>query len=177
MFLIKQYVHVPLAIGTILVFLLILTSTLYIPITIYKSKRTVINKLKEIADEAPVNSLTKTLGAPFDYLLETKTKKIYIKLLRGYSNYDLYINDENNTYFKKTLSNKEKKVKLNNLINVSLPIDQNKEVIKLIIIYPNCNFVFHRMTELQEEYIDFNKEIYGLNIISADNFKYLEALK
>ncbi len=155
---------------SLLIFLLIKpSSNLYVRHKIFK-------KLKAFSQNNKMYKLYKMRKMLFKYKLVLRNSIYYIYLLKNNKNYDIHF-ENGEFYFMDKKLKKKKNINLNEFKNYSLEPNKNRQVKKLIIVYPNCDFIYNHVDEFNSVYVYALEELDSLHIISAVDFMNLEELK
>lgn len=112
------------------------------------------------------NVILKVKNEPYDLYYETFRVHIYIKLLSNYSKDPLYINNKYQWVIKGNKKNKI--IDINSFIDFKPEITDKKEVIKLVIVYPNASALLKYINEVELDIIYPNKDLYGVYVLTYE---------
>ncbi len=161
----------------ILIILIILSIIIFLlekPINIFISKQKLYKKLKTLFKDNDVEKLYKTKGLPYKYELVLRKNRYYIYLLKNNKNEDIHIIDNKFYFIDKNLKNK-KEINIKSFLQFSPEIDNNRVQKKLVIVYPNTNFIYIHEGDVLK-YMHPDSEVRGIYMISLTEFLNIEEL-
>jgi hypothetical protein len=109
-------------------------------------------------------------GKHYDLYLKTMHTKYFIKLYYLDSDGDIYITHENKWYFRKYLK-PDSKIALKEIEEFSKEdfSDNEKRVVKIIIIYPKCKQLIYDVNEIEQQFVTSNKDVFGCHIYTYNS--------
>ncbi len=118
--------------------------------------------------------LSKTKLYEFDYILEDKTSKTYVKIIPNFQNYEILINSKTKWQIKKSANDDS-----NTMVEgIEIPMlkdvgDGSKEVKKLFIIYPSARMLMMAVNECEYEFIYPDTNVYDSTVLTYKELCYL----
>ena len=161
----------------ILILLILLSWIIFLleyPINRLLSRQKLYKKLKTLFKENDIEKLYKVKKYPYKYELILRKSRYYIYLLENKKNNDIHIIDNKFYYIDKKMKNK-KEIHIEEFLSFSPSLDKNREQKKLIIVYPNTNFIYYHENDLLN-YVYIDNEVNGVYIISLTEFLNIEEL-
>lgn len=112
------------------------------------------------------NVISKVKNESYDLYYETIRFHIYIKLINNYNKDPLYINNKYQWVIKG--SKKNKIIDINSFIDFKSDVKDKKEIIKLVIVYPNASALLKYVNEVELDIIYPNKDLYGVYVLTYE---------
>jgi hypothetical protein len=176
MMILISYGYVFLAIIIGLFILSVLIFLLIKPIKNLMVRHKIFKKLKGFSSTNKMYKLYKTRKMIFKYKLVLRNSIYYIYLLKNNKNYDIHF-ESGEFYFKDKKLKKKKSINLNDFKNYQPEPNKNRDCKKLIIVYPNCDFIYNHIDNFNSVYVYVDQELDSFHIISVVDFMNLEELK
>lgn len=167
------YVLIAIIIG--LFFITMALFAILKPINSYMVAYNIHKKLKSFLGDNKTIKLFRYTRKPYNYELVLRSKRYYISLLSNPHNYDVHFMDEKFYFMDKNLKVK-REIHLGDFTSFEPEIDKNRETRKLIIVYPNTNFIYNHLGADNIVYVYMGDTIGGIDIVSATDFLNLEEL-
>lgn len=145
------------------------------PFNIIYSRYKINKKLKDFLGENNIDKLYKVYNLPYDYEMILRNSRYYIYLLPNPKNYDIHFIDDRFYFIDKQMRVK-KKIKLGAFYNFQPQLDKNRETKKLIIVYPNTDFIYNHLDSVNKVFVYVDDMVGGIYIISATDLYNLEEL-
>lgn len=136
--------------------------------------------LKKVVAQDPENSnLNKIEYAnkkaprlPYDYILDTKSYKYYVKVVPNFGGYEICVNNSVKWQIRKTFNDESMNFvpEIEELMRLELPKDdETREARKLYIIYPGARSLLRYINECEMEFVHPNTNVYGTNIMTYND--------
>jgi len=158
----------------IIVFLLI---TIGIVFSIISKKQTKkmnedIQKLLEDAKNSTNGELLHEAKDEYDYILKTTKYYYYIKIIPNFSNQEITINNATKWQLRRTINDTSLRYVENveplMRMDVSTTVE-NRETIKLYIIYPTAKTLLRYINECEMEFVSHKTDVYGTKVVTYNN--------
>ena len=165
----------------IYILLIVLGSSLLILFTAFliylfyrhqKMYENILNLLANIAKENKIINykLRRVKRKPYDIYYETITHIYNIKVLANYKNQELFLKDKTNWQFIDHVEDlKHTEIKIAEFINLDSKNQGKKDIIKMILIYPNAKAIISFINQCELNFVYDDKEIYGTKIVTYEN--------
>ncbi|MCR5706519.1 MAG: hypothetical protein K6G48_06970 [Acholeplasmatales bacterium] len=170
-----SYGTVLLIIIAVLIVASIIAFILIKPFNIMYSRYKINKKLKDFLGENNIERLYRVHNLPYDYEMILRNSRYFIYLLPNPKNYDIHFIDDRFYFMDKHLKTK-KKIKLGSFYKFEPAIDKNRETKKLIIVYPNTDFIYNHLDNVNKVFVYVNDLVGGIYIVSATDLYNLEEL-
>ena len=163
---------------TIILILIILSLVLFVsikPINALLFKNKLLKKLKSFISENKKEDLFKYKNMPYDYMLILRKSVYYIRLISNINNYNVHYEDSKFYYRDKKLK-KNTELNIESFIKFAPEEDKNRDIKKLLIVYPNCDFIYNHLDKNNSLFVYIDDEIGGIHIIGGNDFINLEEI-
>ncbi|MGM9969343.1 MAG: hypothetical protein ACI35S_02995 [Anaeroplasma sp.] len=118
---------------------------------------------------------------PYDYILETKKYRYYIKIVLNSGNQEICVNNSVKWQLRKSFNDESLRFvpNIEELMRLDIPTAEDKKINKkLFLIYPNARSLLKYINECEMEFVHPNTDVYGSNIITFINLKeHLDIIK
>lgn len=122
------------------------------------------NDLKIITPEKKSKRLTQT----YDYILETKNNKYYIKVIPNFENHEICINNSVKWQIRRSINDNTMNFVQNieGLMRFEANKQDEKKIRKLYIIYPSSKSLLRYINECEMEFVKKDTDVYGCNVVT-----------
>lgn len=144
----------------------------------FQNIETLLNK---IVNQDPENSNLnkieypnkKAPKLPYDYILDTKDYKYYVKVVPNFGGYEICVNNSVKWQIRKTFNDESMNFvpEIEELMRMELPKDDARVPRKLYIIYPNARSLLRYINECEMVFVHPNTDVYGTNIMTYNDLE------
>jgi len=144
----------------------------------FQNIETLLNK---IVNQDPENSNLnkieypnkKAPKLPYDYILDTKDYKYYVKVVPNFGGYEICVNNSVKWQIRKTFNDESMNFvpEIEELMRMELPKDDDRVPRKLYIIYPNARSLLRYINECEMVFVHPNTDVYGTNIMTYNDLE------
>jgi len=156
------------AIVTILIINIVITKSKY-----HKMTTDIIELLTKITTanencEFEKISSSKSDNIPYDYTLDTPNYKYYFKVIPNFAEYEITVNNSIKWQIRRSYTDESLNFAngVEEFMRFDPPSINNKENMKIYIIYPNSKSLLKYVNECEMEFITPDTDIYGTRVIT-----------
>lgn len=137
-----------------------------------KMKENILELLATIAKENKIINykLRWVKRKPYDIYYETITHIYNIRVLPNYKHKELFLESKTKWVMVNHIEEKKHQdAKIKNFINYN-PLPQGKkDIIKIVLVYPNAKAIIKFINQCELNFIYDDKEVYGVKVITYEN--------
>ena len=126
------------------------------------------NALEDFVRKNPDAKLEKVYLPEYDYILQTKKFKTYIMVVPNYSCGELFLSSSTKWSIKKTYEDSYSRFvpRVDKLARFDPPYEGGLQIRRMYIIYPLAKSILRYINDCEMEFIHFDTDINGANIVT-----------